>query len=612
MKGTKYIALALGMLLMAGFLPVVSGENDSMNVIVTVEDRNYAVGDTITLDILIYQNGALTSLASAGDLTLAVSTHNNHNNAQNITVTSQGTGLYRGSYTVRQTDNHLYFFYEAALGNDHEAGELYIQVYSIQDNVDVSFCGQDVVPARPGDALTATILTRTGSTLIPVTGFTLLYVETPTGKTQNLTYVTRQDGIYDVEFTVPSVSVSGAYMITAQPIGMWQTDTAMVQVNVLDVWYHKVSVTGNTVSFEVFVSDMEGAPVQGASIELTREVWPQDTFNGVTNATGAALISVPNVEGRVPMTGFVHASGLNQSIQGTVFNPVPETPDHNDFDILFTGTGTLLEPGEEATLDYCAYDTQVPAASKKIDYYVTATGSDFDWLFGVRNHVEAAREVLAAGQATTDSLGKFSITFDVPEVQCRVDVRLEVPLDPAEFPPNEDHDLDDDKYYEAWPENDWNTEGFTFYAYEGNLDNDNEVKISGSFNPGKPGTMDASLSAATGDPVVAMWGIGEWALEDAYSESYDPEWDCWVPAGYLVGLTNTESGDYTGTFLVPEFIDGQDVTLVAGYMDAADGTPHFDAKTISPGGSLPWLWIIILIVIIVVVIAAAVLVKSRL
>jgi len=149
-----------------------------------------------------------------------------------------------------------------------------------------------------------------------------------------------------------------------------------------------------------------------------------------------------------------------------------------------------------------------------------------------------------------------------------------------------------------------------FYAYEGNLDGDGEVGIGGGgFSPGKAGTVSVDLSAGMGYPVMAYWGIGEGSLETA--DTQDPEWASWVPAGNLLRLEQTESGKYEATFLVPEFIEGQDVTVIAGYMDSADGTPHFDAKTISPGGALPWLWIIIILVIIVIVVALAIVLKSR-
>jgi hypothetical protein len=617
MKGNKFIIMGMAIILLAGMLsPLALGENDSLHVILTVEDRRYSAGDTISVQLRVYNQGAPADIALT-DIYLGVSTQHNFNNPTNVSLTKQGTGIFSGSYTVKASDNNrnLYFFYEVTFGNDHEEitshnDALVIPVYSIQDTVDVSFDGQKVVPAKPGDILTATILTRTGGSPIPITGFTNLYVEAPDGTVVNLTYTTSQTGIYLVEFTAPQVSVSGEYIIMAQPMGMGR-DSALVYVNVMDVWYHKISTSGNTISFEVCVADLLGKPIDGANFYIRRAAWPNDEFTGITNASGKALVHVPDVEGSVGFTGFVLAGGLNQTISGAVFNPVAESPNHNGFDIVWEGTETIFRPGKDVSIPYGAYVSRVPAASRFLYYYVTATGTDFDMLFDGGYHVDGAREVLAAGTVTTDSLGKFTLGFKAPDTQCAIHVRIEVPLDPADFPASGDlFDHDDGKYYEAWPQNEWNPEGFRFFAYEGKLDGDGEVAISGgSFRPGKAGTVVVELSAITGDPIIALWGIGEGSLETA--DTHDPAWMSWVPAGNQLRLDRTESGKYEASFMVPEFIEGEDVTIISGYMDTVDGTPHFDSKTISPGGDIPWLWILIIIIIIVVVVAVIIIAREK-
>jgi hypothetical protein len=238
---------------------------------------------------------------------------------------------------------------------------------------------------------------------------------------------------------------------------------------------------------------------------------------------------------------------------------------------------------------------------------VTARGTDFINP-NSGNHVDGAREVLAAGTATTDTLGKFSIAFQLPDTQCSIQVTMEAPIDRTGFT-SQDYDLDDDMYYAVWPPNTWDTEGFIFLSYEGNLDGDSEVGIGGgSFKPGKAGKVSVELSAGSGDPVMAYWTIGEGSL---VGTPLDPQWMSWVPAGNNLRLEQTESGKYEATFLVPEFIEGQDVTITSGYIDSIDGTPHFDSKTISPGGNLPWLWIIVIVIAIVLVLVLVIVIKSR-
>jgi hypothetical protein len=319
-------------------------------------------------------------------------------------------------------------------------------------------------------------------------------------------------------------------------------------------------------------------------------------------------VNVSDVDGSMDFIGFVHAAGLNQTISGTVYNPVNIGPRQHGYDMILDGNDTIFKPGSEVTISYGFYHDQMPINAKQILYYVTATGTDFDTPLYESNHQWGAREVIIAGKTTTDPQGKFTIIFDAPETQCAIHVTLEVPIDPAGS--NATIDTDNGQYYDVWPQNGWDREGFVFYVYEGRLDGDKEVSISGgSFKPGMNGTVNIELSAGKDDPVMVMWGIGEGTLETA--DISNPEWTSWVPAGNILRLVQTESGKYEGTFMVPEFIEDQDVTIISGYMDSETGVPHFDSKTISPGSSFPWLWIIIVIIIIVVVIVVIVVVKQR-
>ena len=603
------------MLLLSGFFAGLAiAENDSINVIMTAEDRHYAVGDTITIEVRVYDRG---ELADASNISLQMSQNGNFNNAIELNLTDQGTGIYQATYTVKANDNHhnLYFFYDVWAGTDHEIVEHYynalmIDVYAVQDTVDVSFDGQEMVSARPGDIVTATILVRTGDTPIPVTGFDHLYVEDQDGTRQNLSYRADATGIYLADFTMPESTHSQTYEIYADPIDVGDHDTATITVNVLDVWYHKL-ISGTTTTFELCVADLEGQPVDGASLWIQRNGWPNDIFTGTTNASGKSLFHVTDVYGTVEFSGYVLASGYNQTLDGMVINPVAEDPHHNDFDIIWDGDQSTFEAGRHVSIPYTAYDATVPAGSRTIYYYVEATGTDFAMFSGNNgDHVDGTREVVAAGSVTTDTAtGSFNLEFDAPDEQCTLRVRFEVPLNSADFPQDEEHDGDDNMFYDARPENDWNTEGFIFHTYEGHIDGDSGVGISGgTFNPGETGTVTVSMDTVSGDSVMAYWAIGDVNLEN--TETYDPEWMSWVPAGNALMLHVNDDGKLEGDFHVPIFIEEQDVSVIAGHV-GADGIPHFDSKTISPGGVSYTMWLIIIVVIAVIAAIAIALIKSR-
>lgn len=613
MRNHRALSVGLAVLLLSGFFAGLAiAENDSLHVVMTVADRHYSVGDAITVEVRVYDKGVL---ADASNITLCVSQNHNFHNSIPLNLTSSGTGVHTATYTVKENDNHhnLYFFHDTWLGTDHEVVDHYysalvIDVYSVQDNVEVNFDGQDMVNARPGDIVTATILVRTGENPIDITGFDHLYIEDQDGNQQNLSYRSEATGVYLTDFTVPENVHSQVYEINAEPRDVGDEDSAFINVNVLDVWYHKL-ISGTTTSFELCVADLEGQPVEGASFVIVSSNWQHDTYTGTTNASGMSLVHATDIYGTVGFSGYVLANGLNQSIEGAVINQVADEPHHDDFDIIWEGSQTMFEAGRDVSIPYGAYDDDAPAGSRTIYYYVEAVGTDFT-LFSENygDHVEGTREVVDSGSIVTSPTGKFNLDFEAPDDQCALEIRFEVPLNPEDFP-GEDYDNDDSMFYQVWPEHEWNTHGFVFFAYEGDLDGDGDVGISGgTFKPGEAGTITVSMETEYDYQVMAYWVIGEGSLED--TENYDPEWMSWVPAGNMLMLQTNEDEELEGDFHVPAFIEDQDVTVVVGFV-GEDGVPHFDSKTITPGGVSYSAWVIILIIIVIIVAVAAVVIKYK-
>ncbi|MFO7619129.1 MAG: hypothetical protein R6W91_05680 [Thermoplasmata archaeon] len=621
MMGKRAIILGLGFLLLAGlFSPLAAGVNDSLHVVMTVADTDYRAEDLINIQVRIFDKGTPVNLADIQDASVAVSTFNTPGAGSAkipIDLTNQDTGVYGGSYRVKGSDSGhiLEFTYSVTVGNDNEAGSVLVPIYTAQDTVDVTIGGQKDVPAWPGDNIKATVLVRTGIYPTAVSGFTDLYIESPQGLKESLMPIEKNTGIYEVNYTMPSVSVSGTYKIIALPVGIGQPDSAFIHVNVLDVWCHKLSVTTtNTVSFEVCVADVYGAPVEGAQFLIWRDDNPAaPPYDGITNASGRCIIHATNIIDTVGFSGFVIANGLNQTISGALTNDGERQPSHGVFDILWEGTEIIFKPNTQVAIPYGAYickdNTSTYSPSKTIYYYVTAAGTDFALFGDPGPNIDAPREVVATGSVVTNEMGKFTIAFKTPGEQCRINVRLEAPQDKLSFPNETYYDLDDGIYYAALPWDDWGDYGFVFYAYEGKLDGDKSVSSKiGDFKPGKPGRVTVSLDAEVGEPVYAFWGIGESSLEDI--ESYDPEWMRWVPAGNVLLLQMDEKGKYRGEFLVPKFITDQDVTVAAGYVDT-EGIPHFEVKTASPSSGIPWFWIGVTIIIIVVVIVAIIIAREK-
>jgi hypothetical protein len=613
MKGDRAIIFGImGIFLLAAFAPMTVGENDSLHIVLTVPDQEYRAESMVTVTLYVYDGGQPADIVGDADnITLTVREHYGlGQQATSLTPEHQSTGVYTATYTITD-ENHLYFYCEVTSGTDHEVADtLHIQVTETDFSVDVNFDGQEVIAAQPGDVITGTIEVRYGHTPVNVDGFDELYVHDSDGQEQALTETLITTGIYEVTYTLPMTMTSGVYELYANPEGTGAHDSAMIYINVLDVWYHRLSAIGQTVTFEVCVSDLEGRAVSGASLAITRGNWPYDTLTGNTNDTGKVLLSFTNVGDTLPVTGYVLSGGYNQSIQGDIINPQADAPNNNGLDIIWTGTDYYLSPGRSVTVPYTAYYDATPLNGQTICYYVTAWGTDYGLWSGnfQAGHIDAAYEVVASDTATTSATGAFNIDFTTPSTQCLLQVNFEVPLDSTHFT-GQGFDQNDGYYYDCWPEYGWD-EGSQFYVVQGDLDSDSGVKIKASkFKMGQESDITVTVPADNDDYITAYWGAGEWDMD---SQDYNPEWMNWVPCGSFISLSENEEGELVGSYLVPDFLDIDDVTIIAGYMDGDTGFPHYNLKTVGRDtGGFPLLWIIVIVVIVLVVLALLLVMKFR-
>ncbi|KYK25900.1 MAG: hypothetical protein AYK23_03375 [Candidatus Proteinoplasmatales archaeon SG8-5] len=630
MKGAH--ALIVGMCLMflvAVFSPLTIGENDSLHVVMIIDDRKYSAGDLITVELRVYDGGTLVNADGVNDTVQVTMTRNwEHNNHITVTMTNQGVGIYRGSYTVGSydvdsDDHHLYFYYHVERGGgsnpdnewvEHYHQSVHIDVDEVAFSVNVNFEGQNMISARPGDTVTATILAKFGTSPVGDGPFNGVVLRDPDDHEQNISTTFVSTGLCRATFTIPQTMSSGLYRLYAQPsIAQGAHGSAWINVNVLDVWYHKLSSFGESVSFEVCVADSAGQPVNGATIVVHRQ-WQQVMHTGTTNATGKALMSLTDVNGRVLMQGYVLYEGYNQTVEGFVYNPQPEEPHHHAMDIIWRGNSYMMEAGDSVTIPYTAFLDQEMMGSQVIHYYVTAQGTDFGLMTGdsdfLEDHVETPTQVVAAGTVTTSPVGEFSLSFTTPSTQSLLSVVFEVPQDRAEFPGASDWDADGN-YYEIWPEHE-GTDGSYFYVTPGNMVDDDEVTIKGgSFRPGEEATVTVSMAVSDEDWTGIIWGPGEFTADDMMSNDYDPAWASWTPGGTIVYIDETEAGEFEGNFIVPAFIDTDSVSISGGYTDVDTGLPHYSVRTAGRAGGIDMMLLLGIVAIVVIVVVVVVVVKTR-
>jgi hypothetical protein len=630
MKGAN--ALVVGMcivFLAAVFAPLTVGENDSLHVVMVIDDRDYMEGDTITVELRVFDKGVLVNADGANDTVEVTMTRNwDHNNHIDIPLTNTGVGIYRGTYVVGNydsdtDDHHLYFYYQVVRGTppnqdnaeiEHYHEAVHIEVSEAAFSVNVNFEGQSVISARPGDTIRATVLAKLGTSPIGDVAFDGVVIRDEDDNEQNISTAFVSTGVCIATYTIPPVTSSGLYEIYAHPsIAQGAHGFAWINVNVLDVWYHKLSTYGETVNFEVCVADIGGQAVNGAAIVMHRQ-WSQTIHTLTTNASGKAGLSLTGVNDRALMLGYVLWSGYNQSIEGYVYNPQPNDPYHSGLDIIWRGSDYIMAPGASVTIPYMIFIDE-EMVSRTIYYYVTAWGTDFGLMAGdgdyQSGHLEAASQVVAAGVLTSSNVGEFSFSFTTPSTQSLLRVVFEVPQDRTGIHPNPQDWDSDGNFYEEWPEHEWD-DGSYFYVIGGSLSDDDDVDVNGgSFKPGEATSISVSMPVVNEDPTCVLWGVGEFTPEEMMSGDYDPEWASWMPGGTIVYVEEGEVGEFAGDFLVPAFIDADSISIAAGYTDADTGLPHFSMRTAGRASGINLMLLIVLVAVVVIVVVVAVVIKMR-
>ncbi|NIP36241.1 MAG: hypothetical protein GWN18_14945, partial [Thermoplasmata archaeon] len=186
-------------------------------------------------------------------------------------------------------------------------------------------------------------------------------------------------GLFEGTLTVPaSLKESSHYEMMAEAeytpdgITLWETDYEDLYVQFLQVWAHIADVTPSASSVDVYVLNLDGTLVEGATVEVNVD-WAyeddamdeiSDSTSGTTGADGKASFSLEYTDlGKdaysVDVSGRATHDGLTQLFEGTIY--VREVPDFEDptgegFEVQITNPGPY-EGGESITVEQVAtYD----------------------------------------------------------------------------------------------------------------------------------------------------------------------------------------------------------------------------------------------------------------
>jgi len=286
----------------------------------------------------------------------------------------------------------------------------------------------------PGQTVTITVTTY-NATLVDAQDVTVQLVGYD-GATQTdlgqLTVVRESLGTYKASYTVPiDLNVSTEYRVRAGAsfpdynhsrylTPLFEQSFA---VTFFDVWGQNISATSTATELAIWVADVDGAPVEGASVEATFRLTPRGgasrdiVLSSATDASGRAPFSFEGVtNGTVDLAGVVRKGGYSQRLYqaGVVNFFVPEVsaPDEaSDFAMQpYTRDESgpffqnVARPGEAHTQAYRAYNRTGVIANKRINWCI----------IDKTTLLTTEYEILESGYGVTDARGDMDVTFTVP------------------------------------------------------------------------------------------------------------------------------------------------------------------------------------------------------
>ncbi len=340
-----------------------------------------------------------------------------------VTFTKKGTGVYET--TVTPSSMFSFLSATAEKGTMSDTGAALIRTPFSLSTKTAIIAPKDpaqMATLKPGDTVAFTIRIFEAGTAKDAPDLKVTVEDRSTSGTSTLTTSKVGTGVYETTFIIPPASKGTEYGMELE----WGSSPSAsssydFQVNFYHVWYHRVTVTTTSATFDIYVADSAGKTVSGATVtgeyEYPRKSGAPDGSGTLTTATtdasGKATFTIPltDIDGDVDVRGDVSIGGTEQPYDGQieVTDPAPVTdpprePMGYGFEVIpQLPPDASLEPGRKADLVFRAYNTPgfggdaMPWASKEVYFYAYVY-----------------EKVLKVGKATTDAQGRFTVSVLVP------------------------------------------------------------------------------------------------------------------------------------------------------------------------------------------------------
>lgn len=406
--------LAVAVLLVAA-VPA-SAFTKSANVVITVDRSAYQVGDFVNVTVRVFNYAVPTD-----PLSIALSLNPGSLYGRNLTLSWQSVGVYRATFMIQSTDlgapvplvaTTLRLEATAQVAGLTDVEDAYLAVVPAHTfRLAVSASSFD---AAPGDTVSLALQVTLDGVPHDADGVAVTAMAT----SSNLSYesllvsvANASTGSYLAALTVPGDLVPpGQIVVVSQATLSNATRTQTTYLAVpgsqpYDVWAYQSVFAPPTIQFTIFVGDAFGGFVSAADVNLSYAYYSSSAggvsapygVNATTDVYGRAafdlyLAGASGVLG-VTYRGNVTKGATRQAISGLLFAPTSMSP----FQIVRANGYAFFAANTTAELNYTTLSSGLPIAGVTVYYYA-------------QNNVE----FVAAGNATSDANGDFTLDLPVP------------------------------------------------------------------------------------------------------------------------------------------------------------------------------------------------------
>jgi predicted Zn finger-like uncharacterized protein len=598
---------------------MVPADNDSMKVIVLVEQRDYSVGTGVNLTVLVFDKGIAVDPDTTPDVTILSTA------PRGVAVFKYATGLFRGNFTIqagdvaanfvaieakatfgKSSDNDTIYNFDSNIATIHlsaaSAGGASVSIEVVQVT--------DSVP-RPGAKLTVnSAVTAGGSPVRPSAfGFTVDYSD-PDGvhHSEQFDSTTVAIGKYDGIYSLPSVAYDLQLTLTASATYLNTTVSASTALTFNQLWvvYHAISKTASGATFYLYAGDPSGQPAAGATFDFS--YFPDGNPSlgkkapaGTADAGGKARFALDFDAGArvIDISGWANASGRSQHFTGALdlSGLAPELKSSGiGFEMVFAGQDRLYTPGRSMDREYEAFNNSQPLKNQDIYTYIVA--------YPVTPGDPLAMTSSALVQSrpyTTDPAGRMTINFTPPSWDSMIFIYFKTATGIHPKPSGHffNHDSNDGQLYSL-------TSDLIRVSqrYSGS-----RVQVQASlYKSGAPTQVNAALSGADALTAFVTWTPG--TFDPAFPQgSPSSDWQVWSAIGSYM---NGSAGGFSGNIIMPKFMPTDlrysavvFVTQKGGLLPQY-GSARLTLASTAPPTAETFPWTLVLLVVVVLAAVGAV------